>query len=219
MKHKSTVLEISAVYAVILLIVAFTSDIVSLGGSVPVKMLLTVGASAVMAAVPLAVCRIRKISLSALGFSRNKAGLQLLLSFGVFAVTISAAVLIPLFIGLNKTDVLSFKSSSIGVLVFYILFDIICVGFGEEFVFRGYMYTRVKTASGSDWGAIAVSSVLFGLLHFPNTLNVLNVVCTAALGFVYAFCRYKLKNCTVLTLSVAHGLHDAAITLLSYILL
>lgn len=218
MKNKSLVLEITAVYAAVLLIVVFTSDIVSLGGSVPVKMLLTVGAFAVMTAVPLAVCRIRKISFSALGFSKNKVGLQLLISLGIFAVTISAAVLLPLFLGFDKADVLSFKSSSIVVLVFYILFDIICVGFGEEFVFRGYMYSRLKTASGSDWKAIAVSSVLFGLMHFPNTRNVMNVVSTAALGFLYAFCRHKLKNCTVLTLSVAHGLHDAAITLLSYIL-
>ena len=74
----------------------------------------------------------RKASVSTFGYTKRNIGKQLLIVLAIFIVTISVAVVIPLAVGVSKTDVLSFKSSSLSILIFYIFYDLICVRFGEE---------------------------------------------------------------------------------------
>ena len=120
---------------------------------------------------------------------------------------------------MSKSDVLSFKCSSAGILIFYLVYDFLFVGFGEEFIFRGYFCSRLGTVTKSKIAAVVISSVLFGLWHYPNGHNILQVIMTTLLGLLYGLSRYKIKNCSVLSVSVAHGLQDAAIMGLSYVLL
>jgi uncharacterized protein len=211
--------EILFVYIVILLIAAFSGLIVSLGGSTPVKMILSLLIYVAMAAVPFIICRLKKISLSQLGYSKNNIGKQILIAICIFAVTISFTVVIPLLIGMNKNDVLNFKCSSVGILIFYIIYDFLFVGFGEEFIFRGYFYNALGTVTKSQLAGVILSSILFGLMHYPNSHNILQVIVTTAIGLLYGFARYKIKNCTLLSVSVAHGLQDTVIIILSYFLL
>ncbi|SDM52014.1 CPBP family intramembrane glutamic endopeptidase [Acetanaerobacterium elongatum] len=213
------VIEMAVVYILLMTVVAFSSDIVKLGNTVGAKMALTVLVYVILTAIPLAVIKLEKIPFSSLGFSKEKAGKQLLAAAAILAVTIGVCVIIPLLIGINKTEVLGFKCRSLPILIFYVFYDIICVGFGEEVAFRGYFYSRIKALSQKEWMPVIFSALLFGLWHFPNTLNIMNVVMTSILGLGYAFCRWKIKNCSLLSLALAHGLHDAVITVLSYILL
>jgi membrane protease YdiL (CAAX protease family) len=216
----STYIEMFIVYAIVVLIVAFSSTFVALGGSIiPVKMALILLVPVIMAAVPFIVCKIRKILLQDLGYSTKRFTKQLVIAICIFAVTFSLVILIPLLIGMNKTDVLSFKCSSVGVLIFYIIHDFFFVGFGEEFIFRGYFFSRIGMAANSKLIALVASSLLFGLWHFPHGLDIMKVAVTAIIGLIYGFGRYKIRDCSVYSLSVAHGLHDMAITLLSYFLL
>jgi uncharacterized protein len=66
---------------------------------------------------------------------------------------------------------------------------------------------------------MVISAVVFGLWHYPNTHSLVNVASTTVIGLFYGFCRWRVKDCSLLSLSVAHGLNDAVIILLSYFLL
>ena len=210
--------EMAIVYVLLMIIISMASHTVSLGTTTASKMMLSVAVYILFASVPILATRFGKIHLSQLGFTNVRIGKQLLNAVLVFSVTI-LLVLIPLLFGVDKTNVLSFKPSSSGVLVFYFLYDLICVGFGEELVFRGYFYAKISAFTRIPWMPAVFSAVLFGMIHFPNTHNLTNVAATAGLGLIYGLCRWKWKNCSLLSLSLAHGLHDAVIILLSYLIL
>lgn len=220
MKKKiSYTIEMLFVAIAVFLIAAFSSSIVALGSSTPVRMILTMLVSVVMAGIPALFCRLNKIKLSSLGFSKDIIGKQIFIGLCIFAVTISVTVLIPLLIGINPSDVLNFKCSSMGILFFYIIYDLFFVGFGEEFIFRGYFTHRIQTTTNSTLAAVIISSIVFGLWHYPHSQNILQVIVTTMMGLLYGFARYKIKDCSLLSVSVGHGLQDAVIIVLSYFLL
>ncbi|MDI3310891.1 MAG: type II CAAX endopeptidase family protein [Thermoanaerobacterium sp.] len=210
--------ELAFVYITALIIAGFSTVIVSLGGDITTKIIITLLVYVVVTAIPFLIIILRKIPFTQLGYTKDNIGKQLKIVFFIFCITISFVVL-PLFFGVSKEDVLSIKYSSIWVLLFYLIYDFLFVGFGEEFIFRGYFIQRLAVATKSDLFAIIFSSLLFGLWHFPNGRNALQVIMTTILGLFYGFSKYKMKNCSTVSVSVAHGLHDATIALLSYFLL
>jgi len=92
------------------------------------------------------------------------------------------------------------------------------VGVGEELIWRGYFYERIKEITNSGTWAVVISSILFGLWHYPNGQNIMQVLMVSGLGLIYGFARMKVKDCSTLATGIAHGLHDAVIIILSYIL-
>jgi len=48
----------------------------------------------------------------------------------------------------------------------YLLAFTLCVGFYEELLFRGFLMTRLANIFKNVWLALAVSSLLFGAVHF-----------------------------------------------------
>ncbi|WP_410511516.1 type II CAAX endopeptidase family protein [Paenibacillus sp. BR2-3] len=210
--------EMLFTFIVIAVIVSFSKALVSLGSNIPIKKIITLLIPVVMALIPMIILRIKNNKLSDLGFSRNKLTKQIMIAFGIFAITISF-VIVPLLVGINKNDILNFKPSSTSVLVFYIIYLLIFIGFSEEFIFRGYFYKGIQSATNSELKAVIFSSILFGLSHYPNGHNIMQVIMTSVLGLIYGFARYKIKDCTLLSLSIAHGLHDVVILVLSYLLL
>lgn len=48
------------------------------------------------------------------------------------------------------------------------LWDYLEVGLGEEFFFRGLLQNRLSVLLRSQWGAVFVSSLIFGLIHAPG---------------------------------------------------
>jgi len=73
-------------------------------------------------------------------------------------------------------------------MLFYLIYDFLFVGFGEEFIFRGYFIQRLAEEK-SDLFAVIFSSLLFGLWHFPNGHDVLQVIMTTLLGLLYGFSK------------------------------
>ena len=86
-------------------------------------------------------------------------------------------------------------------------------------VWRGYFYERINRIANSGTWVVVTSSILFGLWHYPNGQNIMQVLMVTALGLMYGFARLKVKDCSTLATGIAHGMHDAAIIILSYILL
>ena len=127
--------------------------------------------------------------------------------------------ILPLLCGASKQDVLGMKPKSLVELIYFILYDIFVVGFGEELIFRGYFLDRIREIFHSNiWGVI-LSSVLFGLFHYPTNHNIEQVISAILVGIFYSVCKLKIKNCGLISLSIAHGCNDAFIILLGYFLL
>jgi membrane protease YdiL (CAAX protease family) len=78
--------------------------------------------------------------------------------------------------------------------------------FGEEVIWRGFLLTRLSHllggSRGATWGGVAISSVLFGLLHVYQGLT--GVVATGMVGLV--FCVFFIWKRNLWALIIAHGL-------------
>ena len=95
---------------------------------------------------------------------------------------------------------------------FEFIFMLVGVALAEELIFRGYIFKKLLEIKNSRWFAIVVSSALFGLFHIFSG-SPLQIIITASIGFFYCVCREKIKNCTIVSLIVAHGVYNALITL------
>lgn len=162
---------------------------------------------------------IEKKGFASLGFAKGKIGRQIVVGVLLSFVTCFLFVLVPMLLGAAKEDVLNRKPvnaySLLSSAAFYMLF----VGPGEEIIFRGYFFERLKTATGSGFIAVLASSLLFGFWHYPNTGSLLTVLMTTLIGVIFSLARLKIKNCSTLSVAAAHGLYDTFILLLSWFLL
>jgi len=89
---------------------------------------------------------------------------------------------------------------SITETVFFVI-SMIFVGFLEEIIFRGFLFTSLSKNSVNT--AILVSSVTFGMGHIVNLINgsganvfsnLLQVVYATAVGFLFTIIFYKSKS-------------------------
>jgi membrane protease YdiL (CAAX protease family) len=97
--------------------------------------------------------------------------------------------------------------------VLYIV-SMLCVGFLEEVIFRGFLFEAMKKESVT--AAIIVSSVTFGIGHIINLINgsgaqllpnLLQVVYATAAGFMFVMMYYRSKS--LLACIAAHGIFNA----------
>ena len=103
------------------------------------------------------------------------------------------------------------RYSSEGEALYRLVYYLIAVGLSEEFVYRGFFYERLKEICLSDWAPALVSSGLFALGHFFVGKFGLGQF---MIGLFFCWCREKLPHCSLLSLVIAHGLHDWLIRLL-----
>ena len=156
--------------------------------------------------------------LDSIGLSTNDLTKQILIGIGIFAL-LSLITIIPLLVGVSKQEVLSFKPKNVAILIYFIFSDIFLVGFGEELIFRGFFLERINEISGSKIWAVLISSILFGLYHYPTNHDIIQVISATIFGIVFAIFKLKIKKCELISLAIAHGLNDAFIILLGYCLL
>ena len=169
--------------------------------------------------MPFIVCKIMKCSIGTLGFTKVKSLKQVWIGIVIFFVLAFFLTITVFILGDNKTILLSTKRNGIGIIIYYIFFEMIFVGMGEEILFRGYFMERFRTLTNSGIWAVLISALMFGIWHFPNGQDFLQVILTALIGAVYGFAMLKIKNCSILSVGIAHGLHDVYILILSCILL
>lgn len=159
-----------------------------------------------------------KESMKSLGLYTSHLKKQVLIG-GVIFLALSLVTIVPLLMGVNKNEVLNLKPNSLFALVFFIFYDIFLVGFGEELIFRGYFLERINKVLGSKIGAVIISSILFGVYHYPNNHNIPQVISATIVGVIFAVCKLKIKKCGLISLALAHGLNDAFIIFLGCFLL
>ena len=88
------------------------------------------------------------------------------------------------------------------------------IGLSEEYVFRGFIYEKVRRLSGTNSMAVIISSILFGFMHLLGG-NMIQVTLTALLGALFCYFRLKIKNCSLLSIIICHGVYDFMITVCS----
>ena len=97
---------------------------------------------------------------------------------------------------------------NVGLLVALLVLSWTLGAFVEEMAFRGYLLTRLREALGpgrtSLAVAVAVSSVLFGILHSEQ--GIVGVLVVALDGV--AFCVLRLRYGTVWAPVLAHGFNN-----------
>jgi len=91
------------------------------------------------------------------------------------------------------------------------------VALTEEFIFRGYLLNNIKKISNNSIIPIIITSLLFGLFHIFSG-NVVQIIITSFIGLILVVCKEKIKECSLLSLIIAHGLYDWLIVLFTAIL-
>lgn len=148
---------------------------------------------------------------TAFGWSTEHLGRQLLTGLALFAVTLSL-VLIPALLGFSAVGQGETRPL---VFVYLAVRQFVLVGFVEEFAWRGYVLRGTRRAVRSGPWAVVLSSVLFGLWHFPGGHDAVQVVMTTLIGAIYATALLKVRHCTTLATGTAHGLHDLTLLLIA----
>ena len=170
-----------------------------------------------IALVPAIIMVVNKDKLADYGFSRGKIMLQIIVGVIIGVAMSLIFTLIPHLLGFGEYVDSEKRYEYLWQFIYEFFYCIFAVGFVEEFVFRGFVYGKIKNIGQKDMIAIIGSSVLFGVFHLFSG-NIIQMLMTVCLGVFFCFCRLKVKYCSTLSLIIAHGVYDALITVLSSIL-
>jgi uncharacterized protein len=81
----------------------------------------------------------------------------------------------------------------------FLILAIVAVGpVGEEVLFRGFLYRGIAETRAGPVGAVALSSIVFGILHIQYDL--FDMVLVTAVAFYFGFVRYKTNSLPLLIL-------------------
>ncbi|MEL7646809.1 MAG: CPBP family intramembrane glutamic endopeptidase [Sedimentibacter sp.] len=173
----------------------------------------------VLAVVPIIAGKITGYSMEPVIFKKENLKGQAIAGLKIFASTAVVLTLASLLSGENRRFLIGPKVVNMYQFIYNTLFFMLFVGTGEEILFRGYFLERFYFLCGSKAWSVILSSATFGLWHFPGGQDFMQVILTALLGAYYGFSYYRVKDCSVMSLAMAHGLYDIFIMVLGRILL
>ena len=139
-----------------------------------------------------------------IGFTKDNKLMQVLMGALVAGGSLTIFIVIPALFGINMSYA---GNLDILAILYQFAYMMLAVALVEEILFRGYLLKKLFDISGSKWLAILVSSALFGLFHIFNW-NPWQIIITAAIGLYWCVCRDKIKQCSLLSLIIAHALHN-----------
>lgn len=214
LKRKKPVIQLVIGYAgamSLLFVVQLFNSYILMSLPLMARMVCMVTENWLVALVPLIIMIAAKDKLRDYGFNREKVGLQIVVGLGIGIVMSAVLTVVPILAGLKDWVNSGKQYEFLWQYIFEFVYCIIGVALMEEYVFRGFIFTKLKAVSDSNALAVIVSSVMFGLFHIFGG-NPVQVIVTGFIGAVFCVCRVKIKNCTVLSLVAAHGVYDALIT-------
>jgi len=142
------------------------------------------------------------------GLTLKSIGITLKNIFPTIYISLGLGVLFvceALFINYVKYNSFQF-AANIGEKTFFIaLLLSFATAISEEITFRGYIFTRVWNALGSEWISNVLTTIVWVLIHIPVTVMVWNLdlsgsltylVLTALFGLGSAFVFARTKNIT-----------------------
>ncbi len=169
------------------------------------------------AAVPIIVMLLDHVSLEDIGWDSTGYVKQILT--GVLIAAVFAGIVLIIYLtGLGETMDPGYRITKNWVFAWNFIKCIFAVGAVEELVFRGVIYYYFKTAFQKENAAVWGSSVLFGLMHLLSG-NVFTAIGTMCIGLIYCLLKNRIRNCSLLSLMIAHGIHDAMIDVFASVFL
>ena len=182
-----------------------------------IRMILMIVMYWIIALLPFIFCIKNKEKLSELGFSKDKIFKQILIGVIIGSIMSIFITLIPILIFGKENTYSSYNFKYIWQYIYQFVYLIIGVALTEEFIFRGYLLNKLKKLSKNTIIPIITTSLLFGLFHVLSG-NIIQVIMTTFIGLILVICKEKIKNCSLLSLIIAHGLYDWLIVLFTAIL-
>lgn len=122
---------------------------------------------------------------------------------------------VPLIVLLTANFWFGFKLNASPLETVLYVLSMLCVGFLEEMIFRGFLFQAM--AKNGVKSAIVISSVTFGIGHIINLINgsgaallpnLLQVIYAVAVGFAFVMIYYKTKS--LLVCIATHSLFNSA---------
>jgi hypothetical protein len=219
MKNKKIIETIIAVVSVFLLefgLICFNKYVLM---SLPLaaRMIFMIVMYWIIALVPIIFCVKNKEKLACLGFSKDKILKQVLIGVIIGCIMSIFITLIPILIFGKENTYSSYNFKYIWQYLYQFIYLLVGVALTEEFIFRGYLLKNIKDICKNSIVPIIITSFLFGLFHIFNG-NIVQVVMTSFIGAIFVICREKIKDCSLLSLIIAHGLYDWLIVLFTAIL-
>lgn len=158
----------------------------------------------ILAVPPVFGMKLSGISLKEqLGFVNVK---QYLWALAVFAVTSLSVAVIPALFGISFVG--GHTEPPVPVVIYAAVFYIGFVGPVEELIFRGYAQeVLVDILPRHKWLGAVIAAALFGLWHWVNG-SFAQVLFTFAMGLFWGLMKYFVKNCTLISVAMGHGMHD-----------
>ncbi|MDE7380295.1 MAG: CPBP family intramembrane metalloprotease [Clostridia bacterium] len=175
--------------------------------------LLVIAAFAVVAIVAMKLTAQEKQLLP----SKHRLWLQILIGLVIAVVLCFVMGIVPILCGTSIIG--SHTEPSAGFLAISAVQDILFTGLCEEIVFRGYVQNQFEIwLKKCKWLAPLIAAVLFGLWHIING-SLLQVLFTTLVGCVFGYLKYFIKDCSLLSVIIGHGLYDFSIVLLTCFML
>ena len=172
----------------------------------------------VIALAAIIITLIRKEPAKSYGFFKNMMLIQIGIGAAVAIVMSVVFTLVPHLAGFGQFFDTGNRYEYLWQYIFEFTYCILSVGFVEEFVFRGFIFGKLQKICRNNVLPVVISSALFGFFHIFNG-SIFQVLMTAGIGALFCLCRLKIKNCSTLSLVIAHGVYDALITVWANVLL
>ena len=155
------------------------------------------------------VANVLSICVTLLAIKVSKKSLR---DFGLFTDHLFKQVLMGLVVGFILVVLLqglSFLEASPNL---YDIFSMMLVGFSEELLFRGFLFTMIYELSGSRLKVVFIPSIVFGIWHFPIGQSIDQVIGTTIIGLIYSGMRSLYfrtdKEIGIIPLSIFHWMHN-----------
>ena len=155
------------------------------------------------------VANVLSICVTLLAIKVSKKSLR---DFGLFTDHLFKQILIGLVVGFILVVLLqglSFLEASPNL---YDIFSMMLVGFSEELLFRGFLFTMIYELSGSRLKVVFILSIVFGIWHFPVGQSIDQVINATIIGLIYAGMRSLYfrtdKEIGIIPLSIFHWMHN-----------
>lgn len=95
-----------------------------------------------------------------------------------------------------------------GDLVWYFFYYFIFVALVEEFIYRVYIQGELTVLLGkAKWLAPFLAALVFSFAHTVQGTGE-QVIFTFFMGLVLGYAKYFIKDCTLISVVIAHGLYD-----------
>ena len=145
--------------------------------------------------------------------TKNKLWLQLLLALGISGILCFFIGILPILCGTSLVG--AHSEASTEKIILSAVLNILFVGVGEEIFFRGYVQNQITIwLKKCKWLAPLFAAVLFGFWHLVNG-SIIQVLFATMIGCVFGYAKYFIKDCSLLSVALAHGLYDFSLVLLT----